>query len=408
MGWILYVTIDNMRHSKLLFLRNLPVEFYVFLFPSILAILFFFTIHQRLFDFIQFVSGSSLMAVLMGEFILLLVFIVIIIYVIIKSIYIYLRIITYKNSEHVSIQYTKPQLIDFLRSSIFILLVYSMISIVLNTLLFLVFTSVDLLTVVKSTFDLMSYDHRLFGSFVPFTIHILGRIPYFDQLAIFFYSSLVYVMPVVLLVFFLFNKKLFRVYIMSFFLVFMIALPFWKIVPAISPIAMYRFNLFDLPIPTYIVSEMDRYPVSPYLVKHSADIERSFIDSSNNMIAVSTFPSMHAAWATITVFFAIELFWPLGLVLIPWCIMNIIGAVYSEQHFGVDVIFGIILAFIVIFIVKSLLSIEKKYFIDKFSLFMIVDEANHDMRKLISRIRSILYNKGYCLVHVFRPKTKIK
>ncbi|WP_460994690.1 phosphatase PAP2 family protein, partial [Staphylococcus aureus] len=66
-------------------------------------------------------------------------------------------------------------------------------------------------------------------------------------------------------------------------------------------------------------------------------MEKYWVDTEGVSMAITTFPSMHAAWGVIVAVIAIELFPPLFLVVVPWFILELIGAVYTMQHYAVDI-----------------------------------------------------------------------
>ena len=89
---------------------------------------------------------------------------------------------------------------------------------------------------------------------------------------------------------------------------------------------------------------------------------------NNNILPISTFPSMHAAWGIVIAYAGVILWPPLGIILIPWAIINGIGAVYILEHYSVDIFLGVFIALISIIITELLFNLENKYFEDKFDL----------------------------------------
>ena len=75
---------------------------------------------------------------------------------------------------------------------------------------------------------------------------------------------------------------------------------------------------------------------------------------------VSTLPSPHVAWGILVVWFGVGLYSRSVLVLLPWGVLNCVGAIYSLQHYAVDAVAGIIVAFIAIFLVRGLVALEAR------------------------------------------------
>ncbi|MDE2233652.1 MAG: phosphatase PAP2 family protein, partial [Patescibacteria group bacterium] len=382
-----------MKLRKISTARYLPIEFYVLLLPSIVIFITLLIINAPFVSIIEhFFMAQSINAIIYGDKILLSVFFVMAVYITMKVVVSAWRAM-YILAKNGSRSWAKESVIkgtiSVSRSAVFVFLTYSLTSVVLVALLLQIFGAVSFVNVVKSTITLTNIDSLIFGGYLPSVIHSLSRIPYLEQAIVRSYLSLVIITPVILALLFLFNRRLFRKFTISFFLVFLIALPFWQLIPAVSPSAMYRFNLFQVPIPPNIESSMVKYPISPYLKNNIISIEDDFINPSYRSIAVSTFPSMHAAWAMIVAYYGTILFWPLGVLLVPWAIFNSFGAIYVEQHYGVDVIFGVLVAVTAIISVSYLLKVEEKYFNDKYNLFAVIDMANTDMRNLLRKANNL-------------------
>ncbi|MCX6757571.1 MAG: phosphatase PAP2 family protein [Candidatus Nomurabacteria bacterium] len=113
---------------------------------------------------------------------------------------------------------------------------------------------------------------------------------------------------------------------------------------------------------------------------------------------MSTFPSMHAAWGIIACVALIEIWGPLAIIAIPWIIAELIGTMYTLEHYAVDVILGIIIGFFALWITKRLLKFEKQYFVDHYNLFSIFEHlekhyrnTNQKVKEKIDKISKISY-----------------
>jgi membrane-associated phospholipid phosphatase len=113
-------------------------------------------------------------------------------------------------------------------------------------------------------------------------------------------------------------------------------------------------------------------------------------DPSKRLLPTSTFPSMHAAWGVITAYSAMTISPWLGIVFVPWAILNGIGSVYILEHFAVDIFFGTFIALLSIIITEILLRFENKYFEDKFGLFLGFDYVRIMFKNISAAIQGLI------------------
>src|SRR3989338_3484956 len=79
------------------------------------------------------------------------------------------------------------------------------------------------------------------------------------------------------------------------------------------------------------------------------------------MPPVSTIPSMHFAWALITIFYLFRLRMALGVLMLPWFFLSNIGTVYLAQHFAVDLVAALPVAVVSLIIAEMLSRFEPRY-----------------------------------------------
>ena len=91
---------------------------------------------------------------------------------------------------------------------------------------------------------------------------------------------------------------------------------------------------------------------------------------------------MHAAWGVIIAYAGISMCPWLGIIFVPWALLNGVGAVYILEHFSVDIFLGIIVALLAIIITEALLSFEDKYFEDRLGLFSWFDYIQSQLLSL--------------------------
>ena len=117
-------------------------------------------------------------------------------------------------------------------------------------------------------------------------------------------------------------------------------------------------------------------------------LQGNWSDPKNASFAVTSFPSMHAAWGIILAYFGAALWWPFGIFLIPWAFLNFVSTVYTLQHFAVDAFSGAAAAMIAIALVYILLKFERRYYTGRYRPFLIIDMIQADVRSLFGFFRS--------------------
>ncbi len=137
------------------------------------------------------------------------------------------------------------------------------------------------------------------------------------------------------------NKKIFSKYVVAFFLTFAIMTPVWLLVPAMSPQDRFIDNVYHLKDPPAITSALEKYRPVPQVESFLKHMRKSKLGLE--VMPTTTFPSSHAAWATLAAIYLIEIS-PLAAALIgPFLILSTLGTFYLAQHYVVDTLAGIII-----------------------------------------------------------------
>lgn len=196
---------------------------------------------------------------------------------------------------------------------------------------------------------LMNADRVIFGAYVPYWFGnkanpLQGVFSFLSSALIYAYNSLTLVLGFVFLLALFKNGGLFYKMALAFALTTFLSLPFWYALPALTPLNGYTDNILRAPIPAPIKRYVSSYQYSAPLAAYLA-WPRSFQkDYGKQFFDATTIPSMHVAWATVALYFGIQALPVLGLVLIPYFILNFIGAIYTLQHYAVDTIAGMLVA----------------------------------------------------------------
>jgi hypothetical protein len=210
---------------------------------------------------------------------------------------------------------------------------------------------------------LMRADHWIFGTYVPFAMHdgTLWNSLATPMLAC--YLRLTLVLSLVLVGLFILRAERFRQFLLAFVAIVFLAMPGWAALPATTPSEAYRTVRLRKDIPDDIAKEV----AGP--LNHLGDATVVFLDIIERMQSdpwvgrylITSFPSPHVAWGIIIVWFGIELYRKSIVLLLPWGLLNCIGAVYSLQHYAVDAIAGIVVAIAAVGLVRGLIALEAKH-----------------------------------------------
>ena len=215
---------------------------------------------------------------------------------------------------------------------------------------------------------------------------------FFESVLLWVYNSIFAILAIVLLASFFFNKQSFRRMILSFFIAWMIALPLWFLFPTLPPDLMFRLNDLNM-AKAEETKNFNSFKPSAELKDNLKIEENTHMfnkDPAKRLLPTSTFPSMHAAWGVLIAYAGITLNPWLGVILVPFAILNGFGAVYILEHFSVDIFFGFFIAFVAIIITEMLLHFESKYFEDKFGLLSGFDYVKTAFKNVIVVFKKII------------------
>jgi len=200
---------------------------------------------------------------------------------------------------------------------------------------------------------LLSSDRALTGLY-PFIF--LGNIHYpkwaveavdfsFGSLPLFFAVFLIYL---------LFTKKdLFLEAATAFTMSLLVSLPFWIMIPAMSPHDRFIDNIYNLEINSETQKAIATYQPQAELRKFLEKIRESKNRLGNNA-PTTTFPSAHIEWALLFAYYG---FWSdkrLLFAILPLAILSSFGTIFFAQHYFVDIPAGVVIGAIAITIAKLL------------------------------------------------------
>lgn len=180
------------------------------------------------------------------------------------------------------------------------------------------------------------------------------------------YFSLGIIMSVTLALLFFFARKppyslLFRKAVLSFIMSLIVAFPIFYLVPCQDPNNYFIRNLRNNAFSQNMKNMLAGYYPSQEtkdIIARIADAETN--ESADNSVPVSCFPSMHAIWSLLSLYFLYALTpWTL-LFTIPWVAFLLAGGLYFAQHYFVDYLVAIPVIIASITFAKTMLRQEKQ------------------------------------------------
>ena len=177
-----------------------------------------------------------------------------------------------------------------------------------------------------------------------------------------YYISLTAVLSF-LLIFLSLQKSiiLFRKAMVAFMISTLIAFCFFYFIPCQDPNNTYIRNIRSIAISPEMKASLEEYRPSEKTKKIIEGIARSETNTNReNTVPVSCFPSMHATWSFLTVYFLTVLLpWSL-LVSLPWLILLLLGGVYFAQHYVIDYLIAVPVAMISLWISHKLIHWKER------------------------------------------------
>ena len=283
---------------------------------------------------------------------------------------------------------SKSDFWKFLRSFLF---VFGSIYLIMTLILLLtqmLFNTADPKIVALNSINFALADFNLLGDFSwAFFERIIPNS--FEK---FIFNSYFWLTPVSFTTLFILifrDKFIARRFLLSYFLAFLIGLPFWFTWPVLGPNMMFRVNQLQTTISNEIKTSISNTEFSETKKEVLKGFEDYYASDNYRSIDVSSFPSMHSAWGIIITFALLETFGVFTLVAtIPWLLALLVGTVFTLQHYFVDTIFGVLVGILVWFLVGKFLKLEGKYFKDKYQLFYSLELLENTTKSFLERLKN--------------------
>lgn len=220
---------------------------------------------------------------------------------------------------------------------------------------------------------LMGFDMFIFGVYPPLFLNSISISPSLTWFLVNSYAYLPVVLGVLLAYLFCTNMRAFRSLFLAMTISVFLSLPFWIVVPAISPNEMYRRNLLHQNYTPGISIAISTMAMSPYVARAITVVEGMWIDKAGRSFSVSSFPSTHVIWGILILYYAYRMRFILGAVALPLCVANFFGTMLLMEHYAVDAIFGVFIGALAIYCAELLLRFDERYHIDHFGLLTVFE-----------------------------------
>jgi len=182
------------------------------------------------------------------------------------------------------------------------------------------------------------------------------------QIVNLFYAQTIIVMFVTLFVLPFCSARLTRQYILAFFFSSLLATILWVSGPAVAPYQLATSDKFDESQYKATISVASE-PVLQLYEKHVDTSWAHLTDSytqywrditSEYGYAVSSNPSMHIVWGILLIVYLWRAYVPLGFVAALYAMIESIGTMLFLQHYFIDILAGVLFAFVSIWIAGKL------------------------------------------------------
>lgn len=183
---------------------------------------------------------------------------------------------------------------------------------------------------------LMHWDLNIFGSYPFISMAGVRYSSFFIQLLDVSYSYLPATLILFATVCFFIARREFIYLAGVFCLSMMIAVSFWLVLPALTPLDRYIDNAYRLPISPAITSQLAVYHPQELITEFQKKIRVARPEKGN--LLTSSFPSAHVIWAILLAYFGLRVFGKPGVALVVISIFSTVGTVVLGQHYAVDAV----------------------------------------------------------------------
>lgn len=211
-----------------------------------------------------------------------------------------------------------------------------------------------------NTYDILlaNWDYKIFGVYPFVWLPTVLRWEWFGEFmyAIYIYISIVLAITLILL-FLISRNFLFRRIVLVFILTLMLAYPLFYFVPCQDPNNYFLRNIRGYSFSQEVSARIQNYSPAESAKGYTTDIATAETNEDRgDAVPISCFPSMHASWTFIIVYFLAQLsLWSL-VVSLPWAVLLLLSGLYFSQHYAVDYIAAFLVVAISLFLANLLVK----------------------------------------------------
>lgn len=207
-----------------------------------------------------------------------------------------------------------------------------------------------------------NWDEKIFGGQAFLFLPSFFTDPVFTRLFPGAYASLPIAISLTMITLYIKSpNNLFRKMIVAYIVSILIGMPFFYAFPCQDPNNYFIRNIRNYSFSSEVSTRISQYAPND-LTRES--IKKIFNSETNNgradnTVPVNCFPSMHATWSLLVVFFMALVWRPTLFLTVPWAIFLLTGGLYLAQHYAVDYLAAIPVIAASILLGKILIKPEK-------------------------------------------------
>ena len=201
---------------------------------------------------------------------------------------------------------------------------------------------------------LASIDHYLTGTYPFISLEMLRFPDWFVETIILSFVNLPFFLAFGAAVTYRKSRLVFSKFAIAFFTTIVLMLPVWLAVPVMSPQDRFIDNVYRLNEPPGVKEAIGNYAPTAPVKAFLGQMRRS--KEGLAIMPTSTFPSSHAAWATIVMVYLFEASFAAGILTAPFLVLSTFGTFYLAQHYFVDAPAGVFVGLLSVLISSLLFS----------------------------------------------------
>ncbi|MBP9760380.1 MAG: phosphatase PAP2 family protein [Candidatus Pacebacteria bacterium] len=185
----------------------------------------------------------------------------------------------------------------------------------------------------------------------------------------FTYTALLFFVLIAMFVLPIYSLRVGREYVLALYIAMLLSLPLWLMLPTVGPVQLAISNIF--PHESGYVADPVLVPLRSVYEENKDTVWGGYVTEMVNMwnritkegrgYAVSNNPSMHVIWGIILTFYLARVNYFLGVSMGIFTIGEIMGTLVFLQHYTIDLVTGVGVAYLTIALAHRLLHFEETH-----------------------------------------------